>query len=158
ANVTLTPSPSAINENDSTTVSGSFTDAGTQDTHTVDIAWGDGSADTVLNLGAGVLTFSASHQYLDNPAGQAQGGSFTITATVTDKDGDSGSGSSSVVVNNVAPVITSLPGPNPSPGVRGQTLSFTGSFTDVGTLDTHTATFDWGDASTSPALLAEANG
>jgi hypothetical protein len=158
ANVVLTPTPATINENDSTTVSGSFTDPGTLDTHTVDIAWGDGSADTILSLGANVLTFSASHQYLDNPAGQAHGGSFPISAVVTDKDGDSGSGSTSVVVNNVAPVVTSLTGPNPSPGVRGQTLSFGGTFTDVGTLDTHTATFDWGDSSSSPAAVTEAHG
>jgi Ca2+-binding RTX toxin-like protein len=158
ANVVLTPSPATINENDSTTVSGSFTDPGTLDTHTVDLSWGDGSPDTILNLGAGVLSFSASHQYLDNPAGQPSGGSFAISAVVTDKDGDSGSGSTSVVVNNVAPVITSLTGPNPSPAVRGQTLSFGGTFTDVGTLDTHTATFDWGDSSSSPAVVTEANG
>jgi Ca2+-binding RTX toxin-like protein len=156
--VTLTPSPATINENDSTTVSGSFTDPGTLDAHTVDIVWGDGSADTILNLSAGVLTFSAGHQYLDNPSGQAHGGSFAIAAVVTDKDGDSGGGGSSVVVNNVAPVVTSLTGPDPSPGVRGQTLSFAGTFTDVGTLDTHTATFDWGDGSSSPGAVTETGG
>ncbi len=158
SDVVLTPTPAAINENDSTTVNGSFTDPGTLDTHTVDISWGDGSADTTLSLAAGVLTFSASHQYLDNPAGQAHGGSFAVSATVTDKDGDSGSGGTSVVVNNVAPVVTSLTGPTPSPGVRGQTLSFGGTFTDVGTLDTHTATIDWGDSSSSSAGVTEAHG
>ena len=59
-----------------------------------------------------VLTFGASHQYLDNPAGQAHGGSFGITATVTDKDGDSGTGSTSVDVENVAPANVVL---TPSP-------------------------------------------
>ena len=33
-------------------LSGSFTDPGTQDTHTVMIAWGDGSTNTTLNLAA----------------------------------------------------------------------------------------------------------
>src|SRR5205807_649380 len=92
----------AISENDTTTVSGSFTDPGTLDTHTVVIAWGDGSPDTILNLSAGVLTFSAGHQFLDNAAGQPHG-SFAISAVVTDKDGDSGPGATSVTVNNVAP-------------------------------------------------------
>jgi hypothetical protein len=158
ANVTLTPAPATISENDTTTVSGTFTDPGTLDGHTVDIAWGDGSPDTILHLGANVLTFSASHQYLDNPAGQAHGGTFAVSAVVTDKDGDSGTGGTSVVVNNVAPVVTSLTGPTPSPGVRGQALSFGGAFTDVGTLDTHTATIDWGDTTSSPAGVTEAHG
>ncbi|MBI4334498.1 MAG: hypothetical protein HY673_24850, partial [Chloroflexi bacterium] len=57
AGVALTASPAAINENDSTTVSGSFTDPGTLDTHTVAIDWGDGSPVTTLNLAANVLTF-----------------------------------------------------------------------------------------------------
>src|SRR5207237_498147 len=118
--VVLTPTPAAINENDTTTVAGSFTDPGTLDTHTVDIAWGDGSPDTVLHLDANVLTFSASHQYLDNPAGQAHGGAFAVSAVVTDKDGDSGGGGTSVVVNNVAPVVTSLTGPSPARACGGR--------------------------------------
>src|SRR5262249_21975182 len=32
-----------------------------------------------------------------------------------------------------------------SPGVRGETLTFSGRFTDVGTLDTHTVTWNFGD-------------
>jgi hypothetical protein len=40
-----------------------------------------------------------------------------------------------ITVNNVAPTA-SLTGP--TAGVRGQTLSYTGSFTDPGTADTHT--------------------
>src|SRR5207302_8342111 len=68
ANLALSASPTKINENGTTTLSGSFTDPGTQDTHTVVITWGDGQSNT-LNLAAGVLTFNASHQYLNNPTG-----------------------------------------------------------------------------------------
>jgi hypothetical protein len=151
ANVALTPSPAVINENDTTTVSGGFTDPGTLDTHTVDLSWGDGSTDTVLNLSAGVLTFSASHQYLDNPAGQAHGGSFAVSAVVTDKDGDSGSGTTSVVVNNVAPANVAL---TPSPAVinENDTTTVSGGFTDPGTLDTHTVDLSWGDGSADTVL------
>src|SRR5262249_14270581 len=53
-------SASKINENGSTTLSGTFADAGALDTHTVTIDWGDQSTTTV-NLAAGVLTFSTSH-------------------------------------------------------------------------------------------------
>src|SRR5262249_47649371 len=151
--VTLSASPATINENDTTTVSGSFSDPGTQDTHTVVIHWGDGSADTTLNLAAGVLTFSASHQYLDNNPGDAP---FTISATVTDKDNASASGSTNVTVDNVAPSVGAITGP--TGGVRGQTLSFSADFTDVGTLDTHTAVWEWDDGTTSTGTLTESNG
>src|SRR5207244_3179208 len=122
SSVTLTPSPAAVDENGATTVSGSFTDPGTKDTHTVSLDWGDGSPNTVLTLAAGVLTFSAGHQYLDNPAGQAHGGSFTVTATVTDKDGDIASGGASVTVSNVAPADVVL---TPSPAAINENDSTT---------------------------------
>src|SRR5204863_69673 len=77
----LTSSAATINEGSSVNVSGMFTDPGTADSHTVVIAWGDGSTSTV-NLGAGTLGFGATgHAYADN-------GVYTATVTVTDKDGD----------------------------------------------------------------------
>src|SRR5439155_9301502 len=56
-------------------------------------------------------------------------------------------------VNNVAPAVAPITGPSPSPGVRGQALTFSGSFTDPGTLDTHTVTWNFGDGTgdTAPA-------
>ena len=59
AAVTVSASPATINENDSTTLSGSFTDPGAADTHTVVINWGDGTPNTTINLAAGVLSFTA---------------------------------------------------------------------------------------------------
>src|SRR5205823_329522 len=84
-------SPATINENGSTTLSGSFTDPGTLDTHTVVITWGDGSSDA-LNLPAAMLSFSnVNHQYLST-------GNYTASVTVTDKDGGSGQASTGVTV------------------------------------------------------------
>src|SRR5205807_1962625 len=100
----------AINENGTATLTGSFTDPGTLDSHTVVIGWGDGSASTTLSLGAGVLTFNVTHQYLDNPAGQPHG-TFPATVVVKDKDGATGTGNTAVVVNNVAPVVGALNAP-----------------------------------------------
>src|SRR5262249_29243658 len=72
AGVSVNLSANSINENGSTTLSGSFADPGTQDTHTVIINWGPGETSTTLTLAAGVLTFSATHQYLDDcPSGTA---------------------------------------------------------------------------------------
>src|SRR5204863_380158 len=76
-----------------------LTDAGTLDTHTVTVTWGDGStSDAVVD--AGTRTFAATHQYLDDPA---VGDDFTITATATDDDGGVGTATATITVNNVAP-------------------------------------------------------
>ncbi len=72
--------PSPINENDSTTLTASFTDS-TPDAHTVAIAWGDGQTST-LDLAADVLSFSQAHQYKDNLPGNAP---YTISVSVTVK-------------------------------------------------------------------------
>jgi hypothetical protein len=84
--------PSVIDEDGSTTLTGGFTDPGVLDTHTVVIDWGDGSPNTTLSLAAGVTAIPATaHQYLDNLPGSEP---YTITATVTDGDaGDSGEAS-----------------------------------------------------------------
>src|SRR5262249_5320249 len=103
--VLVTADPATINENGSVTLSGSFTDPGTQDTHTVTIDWGDGSSATTVNLAAGVTSFDGiTHQYLDdNPTGTPSD-IYTISVTVTDKDGaTSAAATAPVTVNNVPP-------------------------------------------------------
>ena len=80
-------------------MSTSFTDAGTLDTHSATVDWGDGTA--VLGVGAVVGGFSRSHTY-------PSAGTFTITACVTDDDGGVGCDAAVVTVSaapvNVAPV------------------------------------------------------
>src|SRR5262249_18849571 len=66
SNLVITPSLTNFNEGTTITLSGSFVDPGTLDTHTVTINWNDGSANTVLNLAAGVLTYSTTHLYADD--------------------------------------------------------------------------------------------
>lgn len=83
SNLVLTRSAAQIDENGTWTLSGTFDDPGEGDAHTVVIGWGDGSTDTVLNLAAGVLTFSADHPYLDNLPGPGAP-AYTVTAKVTD--------------------------------------------------------------------------
>ena len=58
--------PSEIVENDSVTLTGSFTDPDLGDAHTVVIDWGDLSSQTTLPLAAGVFDFTTTHQYLDD--------------------------------------------------------------------------------------------
>lgn len=86
----------AIDEGAGATVSATFIDPGTLDTHTATIDWDDGTppeAVTVAQLAAGV-----NHVYGDN-------GVFGVTVTVTDDDGDAGTETVAVDVGNLDPVI-----------------------------------------------------
>jgi PKD repeat protein len=106
-----------------------------------------------------------THTYGDN-------GTYTVTLTVTDGRGGSATDTLTVTVNNVAPVVNPLVGPNAGvpgahagfTGVRGQPLAFAGSFTDAGVLDTHQVRWDFGDGTvlpfrpaTDPGALAPAH-
>ena len=78
-------------------VSTSFTDAGTLDTHSATVDWGDGTA--VTTVATATSPFSRSHTYV-------AAGTFTVTVCVTDDDGAVGCDTAVVVVGavNVAPV------------------------------------------------------
>ncbi|MCA9202229.1 MAG: hypothetical protein KDA59_04260, partial [Planctomycetales bacterium] len=81
---------------------------------------------------------------------------YTISATVTDDDSLSGSGSTSVVVQNLSPTITSAASDHDDPCESSSDgiVTISGSFADVGTLDTHTVQVDWGDGSPIESLPA----
>ena len=143
--IALTLSATTITENGSTTVSGSFGDPGTLDTHTVTISWGASEGSTTLSLAAGVLTFSASHQYMDDSPSGTASDKYTISVTVVDDDTGSASSSTSLTVTNLAPVIAGISGPTQDPQPAPYTATITSSFTDVGTLDAHTCTVNWDD-------------
>jgi len=123
-----------------------FIDPGNEDTHTATIDWGDNTVEAgkIIEVPAepsdlivGVNGIVANkHIYADN-------GVYTVSITVTDDDGASSSKTLAVTVNNVAPWVVA--------GVdqrvyEGAPVSLASSgFNDPGTLDTHTATIDWGD-------------
>ena len=115
------------------------------------ITWGPGEGSTTLNLLAGVLTFSASHQYLDDNPTVTASDVYSIGVTVTDDDGGSGTGSTSLTVNNVAP--SALTADLSDDDINeGDSTTFSGAFTDPGTQDTHTLTITWGDGSPNTVL------
>jgi PKD repeat protein len=91
--------------------------------------------------------FTFSYTYYDN-------GTFLPILTVTDNDGDSDTLNFTVLVNNTAPVVDA--GSNMVVD-EGTVLNFSGTFSDPGAYDTHTAAWDWDDGYTSPGSVSQEN-
>lgn len=145
----ITATGDTIDEDGTATVSGTITDPGSGDSFTVEIDWGEGSPET-FDIGVGSTSYSSTHQYLDDNPTLTSSDIYTIDVEVTDDDGGSDTASTTVTVNNVNPEITLVEMVQPNeqfilPVVH--TLEFTGDFTDVGILDTHTIEWDFGDSS-----------
>ncbi len=148
-NLTSLATTSPITEDDSTTLVGTFSDPGTQDTFTVLVNWGDGSILTAT-YPAGAFDFLHTHLYLDDaPTGTASD-QYTITVTLMDDDGGADTTTTSLTVNNVTPTVNAGLDQTVNDGTE---LSFTGVFTDPGTLDTHTILWDFGDGNTITGTL-----
>jgi hypothetical protein len=130
-----------IDENGIATISGSFVDPGTEDTHSVTIAWGPGEGFTTLTLTLGEKTFTASHTYLDDDPTATLSDVYTIDVWVEDDDYGVGTATSTVTVHNVAPLVVDLSSPVID---ENGTATVTGTIIDPGTLDVHTIVIDWG--------------
>ena len=156
-NLAVTPS---INENDIATLTGDIIDPDAQDSFTLLVDWGDGSPVQTFGYAAGTTTFNETHQYFDDNPSSTGSDTYAITATVADDDSGSDTATADVTVNNMAPVITNLVSSASAIGdaAEQELVTITGAFNDVGTLDTHNATIDWGDGTTSEAIITEANG
>lgn len=161
-----------VDENGTFTLTGSFIDPGTEDTHRVVIDWGDGQQPTTVELPAGATTFSASHQYLDDgdsPGNGTASDTYAVLVSVIDDDQGAAppaTAQASVTVNNVAPHSVAI-----DPDVQtyvfavGAPQTFTGLFSDVGTLDRHTATWTFQHViglssvvETRPATVTQSSG
>jgi PKD repeat protein len=151
---------SVVDENGSVTLSGSFTDPGLLDPHTVKINWGDGSSPSTLSLQPAVGTFSVTHQYLDDDPTGTTSDIWPLTIKVSDDDGGSDLAITTVIINNVAPVAsmnvlgTVVLGGGPPILPAYDSVAAVGSFTDLGTKDTHNSTINWGDGSLLAAQLS----
>ena len=130
---------------------GTFTDPDLTDTWTATVDYGDGSGAQPLALSG--TTFQLTHTFADD-------GTYAVRVTVADESGDTGFDTVNLTVLNVAPQITVLVSSAPEVGdaKAGEKITLSGFFTDVGRLDTHTATIDWGDGTISQAVITEANG
>jgi len=149
----LVLSSSSIAEGSAVTVSGTIVSPGGIDINTVSLNWGDGFQPTTIVLAPGVLTFSTSHTYLNNPAGVASK-QYAINASVTNEYYKVGFASASVTVNKVAPQFTAADlHLSKSIANEGDTITLGGRFTDPDALSSYTVTIDWGDGSTPTVLL-----
>jgi hypothetical protein len=108
---------------------GAVTDPGADTVTSYIVHWGDGASDTYTSNGV------KTHTYADGP------NSYAITVDLIDEDGTflNRANALSVTVDNVAPTITTFTGPTSA--VPGQTLEYSAAFTDPGSADTHTMTW-----------------
>ncbi len=144
--------PTDAVEGQSIELSGTATDPGADDTHTY--AW-------TVTLGG---TQVASGNTKDLSFVPGDNGVYQVQLTVTDDDGGQDVVSESLTVLNANPVVGQL-NLTPINTIDGQnlvsmgaTVSLTGSFTDAGTLDTHTVSIVWGDGTTSNATVNQEAG
>ena len=130
-------------------------DAGTVETFTATIDWGDGTtsagviAVTVGSAGVATMgTITGEHTY-------SASGDYTVTVTVADDDGGSDSGTLLVTVDADLPVISSV---EPIAGDEGQQVTLATEFTDGPTTGTYSAVIDWGDGTSTDADVTFADG
>ena len=147
---TVTAVGDVINESEFATVSGTISDLGILDTFNVSIDWGDGYNETFI-YPAESISFSESHQYLDDDPTATPSDDYVVKVTVIDDNYGEGNATTTVTVNNVAPVIYTLDLPAESVAT-GTTVNLNAQFSDPGTLDVHSYSIDWGDGSESDTL------
>jgi hypothetical protein len=132
--------------------SGAFTDPDTLDVHTATINWGDGSPTEALDLNENNHTLYGRHNYVDN-------GTFNLTITLADNHGGVDVEVATMTVYNAAPRVSPIGFPtNARLYTVGDVISVSTSFMDFGVRDTHTAVWDWGDGTTTPASFTEVDG
>ena len=137
----------------------------------VEINWGDGSSATSVNVTPGATTYTATHYFPENKAGELKNpadvtvGLYTINAQVLDGTTSLGRQAANVTVSNTATEASGsdvVLSPIPTGGTAvatsihgGDTVTLTGSFTDPGTLEPYTVTIHWGDGASTMLSSAD---
>jgi hypothetical protein len=156
----ITASAASINEDGVATIGGSILDPGVLDSQTVTVAWGDGRT-TSLTYPAGTTSWSMGIRYLDdNPTGTPSD-TYAVNVTALDDGAVPGVAATTVIVANVAPVVTLAamadefgnPLADGAIVLQHTTIALGASFSDVGSLDTHSASVSWGDGAADPLTI-----
>ena len=158
APVINTLAATSVFENGVVHLTGTYSDVSTQDTHTLTVSWGEGAPQTVTVTGG---SFDITHQYLDdNPTGTSSD-VYMIGVTLSDDDTGFVTRSTTTRITNVAPVLTSLTNSSPDCGqafMGVDRVTISAAFSDVGKRDTHSASINWGDGTTSTGTVTETIG
>lgn len=133
-----------VNEGDTATNSGTWSDPGVNDNVQLSASIGN----VVKNANG---TWSWSFATTDGPS-QSQ----TVTITATDKDGASNSVSFPLTVKNVAPSVSQLN--DGTTFFQGDSITLHVSATDPGVLDTHSMSVDWGDSNVANSAMTDTTG
>jgi hypothetical protein len=150
--------PTTVNEGNQVTFTLGWSDPGSLDGHFVQIDLdGNGIFDLATSAPAGVSSATFAGLYLDDDPSGTESDVTNVGVRVMDKDtAVSSPATIPVTVNNVTPVIDSV---TPSDADEGRGQTFTALFHDRGLLDTHTASFTWGDGtSDTTATVSDAPG
>ena len=128
------------------------TDPGTQDVLTASIRWGDGTTSTVSPTKvSGQFLFDASHTFPDN-------GTYRVQVTVNDGT-DATTRTTTATIANLAPSFTALDATataGQSLNINSIAISDSGFSSMGGSVETFTATIDWGDATgVQPAVITD---
>lgn len=123
-----------------------FIDPGFLDNHTAVLDWGDGTAadNGLIGEQNGSKVVTGTHRYADN-------GSYTANVCVTDNDDDTGCDDVLVTVVNAPPAVNA----GVDQAINADLTLAPATFTDLGVMDTHTATVDWGDGITVSGSITE---
>ncbi len=150
--------PYSVDEGGSVALSASGSDDPDEGAATLTYAWDlDGDnifGETGIDAANGDETGSSptlSAAGLDGPA------SVAVRLRVIDSFGASDEDTAQITINNIAPAAGTVSAPV-DPQLIGSLTVATASFSDAGTLDTHTAVWDWGDSTTSAGTVTESNG
>jgi hypothetical protein len=136
-----------VNEGDLASIGGTYQDADESDDVTISASIG-----TVVKTGTNTGAWSWEFQTSDGPAE-----SQTVNISADDGNGGIAEVTFDLVVENVAPDVSEISAPVELVPTNTQ-ITASATFTDPGVLDTHTATWDWGDGQTSTGTVMQGAG
>lgn len=134
--------PNPVSEGAEAVLTGSFSDPDPDESHVLDVQWGDGST-TTMTIPLETLAFTLTHTYLDDQPPGTPADPYTLTVTITDMHAGAAWAQLPFVVENISPSIDVGEDAYFHPG---ESLLRWGSFTDPGT-DVWTGWVDYGDGS-----------
>ncbi len=145
--ITVTPPPAQTGKlNTAVSVTlGSFTQTGGLAPFKLDLAWGDGSADSIINLTTAGTIPATTHAF-------ARSGPITVSETITDAAGAK-SNKATFIENVPSTAVIKITPPASQTATAGVSKSVPlGSFTGIGATGPYKLEVDWGDGSAKSVL------